>query len=286
MHLTPEDIVNQELKTGLRGYVVADVDALLDRLADQVEHTDAELARLRDEVAALQARLDEAARHEAAVSRTLVTAQEAAERTEREAREDADRLRAQVSEETETARAQARAEAEELVRQAHQEAGRVRREAAQERAALHDRIAHLLEAETTHRDQLRRHLQEHLARLDNLEAGPAHAALEELDRLEQDAGAGLAPPTPPPTPATDGDAAQAEALFQDAARAAAEGEPTGPPLSVRVHDDAAEPTGDRGGDAHAVDGHGADQGAGDAPGDLEVDEGAGDAEGSEDAARA
>jgi hypothetical protein len=43
----PEDVVSMRLPVGLRGYRFAETDVLLDRLADELRHRDAEIAWLR-----------------------------------------------------------------------------------------------------------------------------------------------------------------------------------------------------------------------------------------------
>jgi cell division initiation protein len=79
--LSPEDIVNHEFKQALRGYAVQEVDDLLDRLADQLERAERDIADLRQRLADADARVAEALATESSLKRTLITAQDAAQRT-------------------------------------------------------------------------------------------------------------------------------------------------------------------------------------------------------------
>ncbi len=85
--MTPDEIVNHPLKTGVRGYNIGQVDELLDLVADEVEHLQGEVATLRQAVAAAELRVNEASETETTLKRTLITAQRAAEQSIEEARE-------------------------------------------------------------------------------------------------------------------------------------------------------------------------------------------------------
>ena len=104
--LTPNAIVDYPLRTGVRGYRVDEVDALLDRVADRIEQLQGQLAERDAELARLRARVEEAGATEDTLSRTLLTAQRAAEQTVAEAEQEAERLRGE-----------ARGQADELLRQ-------------------------------------------------------------------------------------------------------------------------------------------------------------------------
>lgn len=169
MDLSPDDIVSYRFKQSLRGYAVDEVDALLDRLADQVENQLAELEQLRDRVAVAEEIADRTRRNEATIQRTLVTAQEAAERstadaatqaerTLAEANEDADRIRREAEEDAAQRRDGADDEAARIVGEAQQLA---RREAEAARARVDEaarRHADVIARIAEHRDALRQHL--------------------------------------------------------------------------------------------------------------------------------
>lgn len=177
MTLTPEEIVSYELKQTVRGYSVAQVDELLDRLADQVEAAQLEQARLTDRLHAAEARLEATQETESTLNRTLVTAQQAAERTVQEAREEADALLARAREEADRIEQDARAEAERVLAEAQQGATREAEEARRRRAALQERIDELEQRERRYRQHLRELLETQLTDLEQLEdvdaSGPA-----------------------------------------------------------------------------------------------------------------
>lgn len=169
MALSPDDIVNHEFKQSLRGYAVAEVDDLLDRLADQVERTDQEVDDLRQRLRENEARLASALETESSIKRTLVTAQDAAERALQEAREQADELRAACEREVTEQLDRAHQEAERVVVEAQQRAATELDTARSERDVLEARIDELRSIERRHRDLLRSHLQGQLASLDDLD---------------------------------------------------------------------------------------------------------------------
>jgi DivIVA domain-containing protein len=180
--LSPDDIVSYEFRQQkVRGYDVAQVDDLLDRLADQVERTDRELDDLRRRLRESEARLASALETETVLKRTLVTAQDAAERALAEAREQADELRETAERAIDEQLARAREEARTLVTDAQREARSELETARQQRAAIEGRLASLRELEQRHRGSLERHLR---------------AQLDELDQLARDEDAPSNSPAP------------------------------------------------------------------------------------------
>ncbi len=171
MPLTPDDIVNHEFKQALRGYAIAEVDELLDRLADQLEATEQELAQARERLEVLEGQLASVAEREATVSRALLAAQETAERAVREARAQA----AELLDEAERSAASVRAEASEQAERSLAEAeehGR-RREAAATAvvAAELDRGRAIQQLDEDHRRALEQHLRRVLDALGALPPG-------------------------------------------------------------------------------------------------------------------
>lgn len=169
MSLSPDDIVGYRFKLALRGYATDEVDELLDRLADQVERADAELAQLRGRAAEAEEASAAAARDQETLRRTLVTAQEAAERTIADAEAQVARLRAEAEAEAGRLRAEAADEAaavrEEAARHAREVAETAQRDAQREAAAARARVEQaavrhrgVLEGVARSRDALRAQL--------------------------------------------------------------------------------------------------------------------------------
>jgi DivIVA domain-containing protein len=133
--LNPESIVSYRFKQAIRGYAVDEVDALLDRLADQVERHLAELDAMRERLTAAEAAAETTRETEATLQRTLVVAQQAADRTIADAETQAAAERAAATEDAERLRSEAEGEAERVRREAAEEAEQVRGDA--QRAADH-----------------------------------------------------------------------------------------------------------------------------------------------------
>jgi DivIVA domain-containing protein len=169
--LSPDDIVGFEFRhRKVGGYDVNQVDELLDRLADQIERSDRELAELRERLREREERLGAALETEATLKRTLVTAQDAAERALAEAREQADELRETAERAIDDQLAQAREEARAIVAEAQREARTELAAAREQRAAIEDRLAALRSLEQQHRTTIERHLRAHLDQLEELAA--------------------------------------------------------------------------------------------------------------------
>jgi DivIVA domain-containing protein len=171
--LSPDDIVGYEFRQQkVRGYDVDEVDDLLDRLADQVERTDQELADLRRRLREAEARLGSALETESTLKRTLVTAQEAAERALADAREQADELRETAERAIDDQLARAREEATTLVTRAQHQARAELEQARSQRIAVEGRLAALRALEDRHRRSLERHLRAQLDQLTAMDTDP------------------------------------------------------------------------------------------------------------------
>lgn len=165
--LTPERIVDYPLRTGVRGYKVDQVDDLLDRVADRVEDLERRLAERESELERVREQLAGASTDEGTLSRTLVTAQRAAEETVAEAETEAEAI---------TAAARERAdeivdEADGQRREASREMDRIRREAELARRDAEMRLIQLTGAAERFRAQLQDHLDAHQALLDQVPRG-------------------------------------------------------------------------------------------------------------------
>jgi cell division septum initiation protein DivIVA len=99
-------------------------------------------------------------------SAPAVNSSSAAARLLEIAARNADQLLTEAQAEADEMRASAREEADELLTQARTEAERVRSELELSRTEANDEIAGLRETEQTHRDQMRDHLHEMLAKVE------------------------------------------------------------------------------------------------------------------------
>lgn len=157
MPLSPEQIVAEEFRLRARGYDRDEVDAFLDRLADQVEAAAARLRNAEQRVSALEAELAAVREREVTLTRTLATVQDAADRARADAEAEVAALRSTTERELTEARAQAL-----------QEAAGIRSEAEHEAAELRARLQEVQDVDAAHRDRLRGHLQGQLEALDAL----------------------------------------------------------------------------------------------------------------------
>jgi len=78
--ITPQDIHRQEFTRSMRGYAVEEVDAFLQRTADELERVLNDNSKLRDTVKTLEGQIAEYRRMEKNLERTLITAQDAADK--------------------------------------------------------------------------------------------------------------------------------------------------------------------------------------------------------------
>lgn len=235
MALTPDQIVAYEFKQAMRGYAVTEVDDLLDRVADQLERNERDLADLQTRLDTAERRLAAALESESAVTRTLVTAQQTAERTVAEAgahaaevvaeaeqraaellasaQAQADEFRHAVSEETEQLRSEAQAtaareladareQAAQLVEVARQQAEQERRDDEARRVQLHDELARLDDQLTRFRHDVRTLVAGHLAALDRPASAPEVPSTAVPDAPPTATSRAAPPPPPPPDPAS------------------------------------------------------------------------------------
>lgn len=185
MALSPEDIVNHEFKQALRGYAVQEVDDLLDRLADQLERAERDIADLRQRVSDADARATEALATESSLKRTLITAQDAAQRTMDDAQAHAETVRADADREATERLDEAYARSAAMVREAETEASTARASYRSEQEASATRIAELAAIEDRYRTQLRALLEHQLGEIERLEATGAPGG-PEVDELRSE----------------------------------------------------------------------------------------------------
>ncbi len=115
MSLTPQEIVEVELRQALRGYATAEVDDLLRRIAEQMRETDDELADLRTQLDAATDKVAAAEESQSTVQRALITAHAVAEETIKQAQREADELREAALSDLDVDADQARAEVERII---------------------------------------------------------------------------------------------------------------------------------------------------------------------------
>jgi DivIVA domain-containing protein len=203
MALSPDDIVNYDFKQAMRGYAIAEVDDLLDRLADQVERSQQDIDDLRTRLRDTEARLAAALETESTLKRTFVTAQQAAERALDDAREQADELRGAAEREVTEQLQRANAEAERLVTTARTMADEKLRSAREQHATLVRELEELSGLAGRQRAAHRALLVDQLAQLDAGAPAPGPAAVTSASTSEP--GSFLAGGTVPTLPSEWGD---------------------------------------------------------------------------------
>lgn len=166
--LTPDSIAAWPLRKGATGYRVKEVDALLDRVADQIDTLQQQVARQAAELDDVRARADEASATEATLKRTLVMAQRAAEETVASARQQSTDLVEEAQREAAALRDEAAREADEVRSAARRDADELRADAERARQEAELRVTRLRGIADGFRTQLQEHLDAHRALLDNL----------------------------------------------------------------------------------------------------------------------
>jgi len=90
MHLTPLDIQQKKFTTKLRGFDPQEVDAFLSLISSELESSNAEAARLRDEVERQTRVIESFQQREDALKETMLTAQKVTEDMKEAAKKEAD----------------------------------------------------------------------------------------------------------------------------------------------------------------------------------------------------
>jgi DivIVA domain-containing protein len=237
--LRPDDIVGYRFKQSLRGYAIDEVDQLLDRLADQVEHLIDENEDLRGQLKVAETQAAVTRETEATLQRTLVVAQQAAERNLADASAQADATLATATAEAERVRREAEELAAQLRSAAEEEAARVRADADQRATATLERAQQFARREVV---AARARVEQAVARHAEVLTGVAHhrdalrTQLANLEELALD---------PAPTVRSelvvgelpDGQSTSAGEVGDVAEHGAQDAVPEPPaPLTVRVHE--------------------------------------------------
>ncbi|TVR34414.1 MAG: DivIVA domain-containing protein [Nitriliruptor sp.] len=263
MSLSPQDIVEVELRQAMRGYATADVDDLLRRVSETLQARDDELAELRARLAEADAKVAEAEASQRSVQQALVTAHAAAEQTLRRAEEEAEALREGARRDLDVDADEARREWERIVeegRAAQQrqheefESARKRLQAAydEQRGELGERLDLLRERLVVCEGFLRSHIEEQELALDRIlgrieEAGePVGSEDDDLPETDPEAERSQAPDEPgepeePEGPDTDElPSVDVDAVLAGSSHAQADQDPTTHDASDEALDDGQE----------------------------------------------
>ena len=176
MALTPNEIVNYPLKQAVRGYSVQQVDELLDRVADELERGQRDLTETHERLRRCEEQFAAASETEMTLKRTLVTAQRAAEQSMEEAKARAAEIIDEARRESMAIVEQSRIEAEQLKIDALQTARAEEHDIRQRRQSLESHVEALRVFEREYRTRLRRHLEEQIRALDDLDGRPVPGA--------------------------------------------------------------------------------------------------------------
>jgi len=164
--LTSDDVVNFPLKHGMRGYVISQVDELLDSVADELDRLHAQVANLQAALAEARSEVNRRADAEGELRRVLLRAETAAEEAMALAQEEADAVvkgaRLQAEQILEAARDQARRERDEVLAELDAQEARFR----VRKRELITTVEDLQEFEAESRRLLRGLLEDQLSRLD------------------------------------------------------------------------------------------------------------------------
>jgi cell division initiation protein len=117
MKITPIDIEQQQFRMKFRGYDMAEVDAFLDVVAEEMDALIRENISLKEEMKKIGEEAEALRKKERAINDTMVSCQKIA----------AD-LKVNAEKEAELLIAQSRAEAERLISEAHQRLARIKEE--------------------------------------------------------------------------------------------------------------------------------------------------------------
>lgn len=182
MALTPLDIHNKEFKkTVFKGYDIDEVDEFLDQVIRDFESLIKDNAHLREQVSALQGRLEQYTQLEETLNKTLVVAQNSA-----------DELRVSARKEADLILQEARLQAERLVEQGQTKARKIvseHEELLRHTAALRSQMKSTLKAQLELLDQNQPDVAGNLARTDAANAfvrNEAAAALMRPDSHRQE----------------------------------------------------------------------------------------------------
>jgi DivIVA domain-containing protein len=164
--LDADEVRRSRFATVERGYDPREVDTLLERLAAQLDHHQAELTGLRRRLRDAEARLAAALEAEAGVQRRLATADRAASTALDDARSRADELTEAVEREALDRLHRAEQDAAQRRSAAEEEAAALLARAREEAAVERRRAERLRDLRLEHREAYREHLRRCLEDLD------------------------------------------------------------------------------------------------------------------------
>ncbi|MEA2084597.1 MAG: DivIVA domain-containing protein [Thermodesulfobacteriota bacterium] len=167
MPLTAEDIQAQQFHVRFRGFDVEDVDAFLERVAEDFLILTEKNQQLKEQVKNLSKEIDSFKTRERTFQDAILTAQKIADEMKKNSREEAD-----------TVLTKARDEADEILTQARVEARQIEEDANAEITLLESNLDRLKGDKARIVDELRSFLKENLKNLENEK--PLRSRLEEL----------------------------------------------------------------------------------------------------------
>jgi cell division initiation protein len=117
MKITPVDIEQQQFRVKFRGFDMAEVDAFLDLVAEEMDALIRENTTLKEEIKKLRDEIEICRSKEKMINDTMINCQKIASD-----------LKANAEKEAELMVAQARAEADRIIAEAHQKLSRIKEE--------------------------------------------------------------------------------------------------------------------------------------------------------------
>lgn len=199
MLLTPENIQNQQFHVRFRGFDVDEVDAFLEKVAENYLVLVKENEKLKDAMAAVQSERDQIQSQERSFKNAIISAQNIADEMQ----------------------AKARQEAKVLKENARQEAAALVEAAQEQETLLKEQISALLLEKQKLKEELHAFLMSHVERLDSQYPAPGQAAKpaqKEQGRASVigDIGASRQAALEPKKPAPVVEAPEPEPLFREA----------------------------------------------------------------------
>ena len=195
MAIRPADIRRREFKNSLRGYDANQVDDFLDEIADEIERTYSENARLREESSSLKQRLEQFDELEGSIRAALVHAEQAANDLRRTATQEAENLRRSATREADYARETANREAEFTINEAKARSHRMLADTSERVERIQESYEALRQAKQLFASDFRHLLKSYLDVMDNADVATAReieASLRERVDLESMAAARVA----------------------------------------------------------------------------------------------
>ncbi len=209
MSLTPQDIQSKQFHTGFRGFDVEEVDAFLERVAEEFLILNLEGKQAKEKAEALEKEIAHYKKQEKSFQKAILSAQKISDEMQSKSEEESRATLTRAREEAEQMVARAQEESEKIRSEAVDAAEKIKSETTARIKALNDEVASLEkmkeEAVATLRDTLNRYL----AAIDNDPPGeipppslksPAPAPPTAVEPAEETAAMKTSPPPQMPEP--------------------------------------------------------------------------------------